>query len=138
MLEKVGRVIAFGDGTASILEEGGGRKIYRFAPKKVKGNLHEHDEQCLNYPARLMDRVVNFVVDDTSGEVTSVSIFVPSFATYMCQDCDGRCYTMAAKMCECGNLANSVFKQCEACAVEKGECAACGKKLKQGGIGSNG
>lgn len=35
MSEKIGRVIASGDSTASILEEDGGRKIYRFDPKKV-------------------------------------------------------------------------------------------------------
>lgn len=127
MSKKIGRIIAFGDDTLSILEEGGGNKVYKFSPRKVKGNLYEHDDQCLDYPARLCDKLVKFNVDK-DDVVTSVSVL--TFRKSMCENCFSRPYTLAAKRCECGNTANSIFKQCEACAVENGECARCGTRLK--------
>ena len=127
MKERVGKIIAFGDESLSILEEGGGRTTFKFTPRNIKGDLF-HD-QCFDYPARLIDQRVRFKAN-SAGKVTSVSVdHRPAYASFMCVACAMKCATMAAKNCACGNTTNSIYKECEACAVENSRCAACGVPL---------
>jgi len=130
MSEKIGRVIASGDSTASILEMGGDREVYRFSPREVEGNLREQDEDCLDAPARLMGLDVEFVTVGLSSKVISVSILAPVVTVIMCKDCYHKNTPAGAKICDCGNTTNGSFKHCEACAVEKRECAFCGTCLQ--------
>lgn len=128
MKEKLGRVICAENQKVFILQEGGGKGIYKFNPETVNGNIFEADPQAREYPARLNGEIVKFTTD---GNYKVLTVSTLKFRNFVCEECSDICTTMVGNFCVCGNEKNSAYTHCEVCAIKKDCCQMCGKPIPQ-------
>jgi len=100
-----------------------GRSI-RFILKDKKDTLPEKVMNILNPPQK--------PVKPEKSEKPEIKTPEPEKQTSMCEECSQMMFMMAIGTCECcGATTSSIsFKYCKACALKKGVCQVCEKKVK--------